>query len=142
MTPNAYRGEIAFTLPIAEDGTTPGKTYLLRIGTYEFLRIQDRFTTLKGPPWLVLMLHTGLTAIAGQESLTEEDAALFLDLLGYDVVNDLINQTRFGKNLAKQAALAPPPAGEEPEAGGLPNGKAGEPYRAPDPFDPTIAASS
>jgi hypothetical protein len=95
---NKYRGEVEFTLPYGEDGAEPGPTYVIRLGTNEFFAAQEEYHRLDPLLRVRFLFWTALTAIPAQRELTLEHAGDFMDLLGYDAINELLKQTRWVKN--------------------------------------------
>lgn len=103
---NKYRGEVEFTNP-AEDG----KTYVLRLGTNEFIQIQSELAKLDGVEWQRAIFHHALVkARPEQAEMTVEDAGELIDDIGHEQTDALIKQTRWGvmttDALAKAEAAA------------------------------------
>lgn len=95
---NKYRGFVEFDDP--EDG----QKYVLRLGTHQYLAVQAEADKLEGRAWQRFMFHQALIhGTENQREMTLEDATEIVDDLGYLRVDELLNETRFGKN-AKAAA--------------------------------------
>ncbi len=94
---NKYKGEVPFT-----DST--GQEYVLRLGTFQWLSHQDELQALlaqgKGRDYQCQLFHLALVSGSeAQKDLTYEDAVEIVDDLGYDRANELIEQTKFYKNV-------------------------------------------
>ncbi len=92
---NKYKGEVPF-----EDST--GEKYVLRLGTFQWLSHQDDLQALlakgKGRDYQCQLFHLALVNGAdSQKDITYEDE--IVDDLGYDRANELIEQTKFYKNV-------------------------------------------
>lgn len=93
---NKYRGFVEFT-------DSEGTKYVLRLGTNEYLAVEDEASKLDGRRWQRFMFHLALIhGDEAQKALTLEEAGEILDDIGYLKADELLNQTRFGKN-AKEA---------------------------------------
>ena len=91
-----YKGEVEFQ-------DSEGKTYVLRLSTYQYVSIQAQAEKLDGRAWQLFILHQALVNGAeSQKKLTREEAGEILDDLGYLKADDLISATKFGVN-SKQA---------------------------------------
>ena len=87
---NTYRGEVEFQ-------DSEGKTYVLRLGTNQYISVQSTLEKLEGVTWQRFLFHTALTnGSETQKAITLEEAGDLIDDLGLDKVNDLIQSTRWG----------------------------------------------
>jgi len=94
---NRYRGDVEFEIPISD---SEQKTYVLRLGVNQYLAAQKELETLDGRAFQRRLLHLALVHGAeSQKDLTLEDAGDLLDDLGFVRANELINQTKFGRNI-------------------------------------------
>ncbi len=92
-----YKGEVEF-----QDST--GATFVLRLGTYQWMTNNDRLQKMldagKGRDYQCNLFHIALVnGSESQKKLTLEDAVELLDDIGYVRANELIEQTKFGRNV-------------------------------------------
>ncbi len=88
-----YKGEVEF-----QDST--GRTFVLRLGQFQFLSNKQRLAGLEPQEYQTHILQIALVAGAeSQQDFTFEDAAEIIDDLGYKRINDLIKQTKFYRNV-------------------------------------------
>lgn len=96
---NKYRGEVEFT------NEADGKTYVLRLGTNEWISIAGAAAKLDGMEWTRLVFRAAL--IHGKEDQAEmslEDVGELMDEIGHVKVDELIKQTRWGVMTSAQIA--------------------------------------
>lgn len=94
---NKYRGEVEFQ-------DSEGTTYVLRLGVNEYLDVEKEAEQLAGRRWQRFMFHQALIHGAeSQRNLTLEDAGELMNDIGYVRCDQLLSETRFGKNSAEVA---------------------------------------
>ena len=87
---NKYRGEVEFQ-------DSDGKSYVLRLGTNQYITIQKALEKLDGVEWQRCILRAALiNGAETQKDLTLEEVGDLIDDLGVSRVDELIQQTRWG----------------------------------------------
>lgn len=90
-----YKGEVEFQ-------DSEGKSYVLRLGTFEYCEIEEKLATMNGRKWQLHIFHAALVnGSEAQQKMTLRDAAEIIDDLGAKRVNELIEETRFGADAKK-----------------------------------------
>lgn len=93
---NRYKGEVTFKDSLQDE-------FVLRLGTFQWMEHQDRLNAFlsagKGRDYQTNLFHLALiNGSEKQKDMTLEDAVEILDDLGYIRANELMQQTKFGKN--------------------------------------------